>query len=432
MRSILIIALVVFVIPVILGQIEPIGEFGDPSDFLLQSEPQVPVGELEAAKDSLPLSHIINPVDNIYHPSLSGLVPNALSDSIFQNSLSDITGIVVNDAALSNGFFLEFRKISSMKPSNFIPTLNLIDDSLTSFILDPGEFASVSQLVNGLLANEYRATLSKGAQVFQKFKDGEGQILFQATDDASFFIKKGNIYEFEKGIFTFVNKDYREILETDQKARIELDINTGFIKITLPKNSSYTYEDLEDNNKNFKIQNKNDKNHIILIKKRLIDSISDTDYIDFIEHKIKLTGKINLFAYDPVKEEYLIIYESLSELNNATLDLDKENEKIELFFLDTTSKFKIANIFTSYYQIEESYNQEFIRHIFFNKKVPRKILKYKIITDPVNEINLDSNEELFQYDNYDIIAKNTLAFEKCNELLKELIKKNDPRFIQAC
>ncbi|MEK6862526.1 MAG: hypothetical protein AABY07_11295, partial [Nanoarchaeota archaeon] len=350
----------------------------------------------------------------------------------FENPLGTVKGITAKKASLFDGFFLEFQRIASTLQNNFIPTLNLVDDSLTSFILDQNEFASVSQLTNGLISNEYKSTLSKGAQLFQAFKDGEGQILFTATDDASFFIKKGNHYEFENGILVFVNKDYREIIETNLKSYADLDINSGFTNIRLSEKASYSYQDLDNLKVNFKIQNKNPERHDITIKKRLIDNINNTDYINLLEHSIQLTGLMNFFAFNPRNNSYSLIYESKSELNKASFDLDNNNEIIQLLFLDAQSKSLIANIHSSYYKIQEYYNKQLIRYIKIDKKNPNIIQKYKIILDPINEMIISQDEELFQDNNYNVIAQNTQSHDKCNELLKKLLKNKDETFINEC
>jgi len=433
MKKLIIIILIILYSLYTFGQKINLGE--NPSSFLPQPNIEIPP-EHSIAKQSIQESPFqqtsILPNNNNELDGATGLAQNILTDTITRNALGEVTGIAANDVSLFDGFFLEFKRISSALASNLIPTLNLVDDSLTSFILDQNEFASVSQLTNGLISNEYKSTLSKGAQLVQAFKDGEGQILFTATDDASLFIKKGNKYEFENGILVFVNKNYREILETNLKSFASLDINTGFINIRLSEKASYSYQDLNNLKVNFKIQNKNPERHDIKIKKRLIDTINNTDYINLLEHSIQLTGLMNFFVFNPLNNSYSLIYESRSELNKASLDLDNNNEIIKLLFLDTSSKSLIANIHSSYYKIREIYDKKLLRYITIGTRNPNVIKKYKIILDPLNEITISNEEELFQDNNYNLIAQNTQSHDICSELLKKLLKNKDETFLNEC
>ena len=360
----------------------------------------------------------------------NGLIKDLNVGTTLQNSIADVSEVKGNDILKVSGVILEGTNVESNLNGNFIPFFNLVDESLMGFDLDKNEKISVKQFKNGLFLNEFQSTLSKGAKLRQYFRDSDAVVTFEATEDTSFFIRKNNEYEFENGILTYRGNNIIETITTKDKTKANVDSIQGILKINLARDASYFYESVSNPESNFLVENKNNADYIVLIKKQESDTATG-NFIDLVNHKVELNGRINLKK--KINGNFTVIYEGLNNQNKIIITLDSTNSKIKSFYLDAQGKGVIANIYTSFYKIIENNAEEFKRYILFNEESPVIELYYSSL-DLTNVVTVNENGELIRKgkNKYSMIARKSISYRICTNLLRGFTGYKDERFIQNC
>lgn len=361
----------------------------------------------------------------------TGTIPSLTPTTTVETAISPVTGLSGTNLLKVKGLLLEGTALKSTLDSNFVPFYSLVDESIVAFDLSKDQLASVQQFAQNRFTNEFKSTLSKGAKLRQFFRNSDTIITFEATDDASFFLKKDRAYEFEHGILTFRNNEITEKIATKGKTKAVIDSDNGVLELTLAKNASYSYENVEKPEANFLLENRNPSSLNLAVRKD-DKALKLENYIDLYSHKIQLKGTITLKK--KLNNAFKPFYESFNQNNKATIELDADNSIVASLFLNAQGSTGIvANIYTSRYKIIEKKVNEYKRYVAFHDESP-VIKKYYSSLDSSRVVTIDERGVLRQKNSNTVtaIAKGSSGYQECSILLKRFISYEDDSFLEKC